>query len=175
MLSSPLKLVMVIIPNLFWHLCITYHRFLTLCTKSVKFIHKVEKILKGSLDLIPSPSSSVKVQIVDRKVFLRWRAKHCWALSKNLWKQKVCWCLPAMFCLVISSKLFRRSFEFSLKVKVMGSNPGYIFLNLFYFKIGFQSKFWMRQYGTICSNTSERPEQFLNHMLLKRIPGCFQI
>ena len=29
---------------------------------------KVEKILKGSLDLIPSPSTSVKIQIMGRKV-----------------------------------------------------------------------------------------------------------
>ena len=28
---------------------------------------KVKKILKGSLDLIPSPSPSVKVQIMDGK------------------------------------------------------------------------------------------------------------
>ena len=31
-----------------------------------------------------------------------------------------------MFCLYISSKLYRPKFEFSLKVKVMGSNPGYL-------------------------------------------------
>ena len=31
---------------------------------------KVEKILKGSLDLIPSPSLSVKIQIIDRRVSL---------------------------------------------------------------------------------------------------------
>ena len=32
-------------------------------------------------------------------------AKHCWALSTNVWKQKVCWHQPAMFCLITSSKL----------------------------------------------------------------------
>ena len=32
---------------------------------------KVEKILKGSLDLIPSPSPSVKIQIIGGKVYLR--------------------------------------------------------------------------------------------------------
>ena len=32
---------------------------------------KVEKILKGSLDLIPSPSHSVKIQIIEGKVYLR--------------------------------------------------------------------------------------------------------
>ena len=39
---------------------------------------KVEKILKGSLDVIPSPSPAVKIQIMGGKV-----AKHCWVLSTN--------------------------------------------------------------------------------------------
>ena len=45
---------------------------------------KVEKILKRSLDSIPSPSPSVKIKIT-------WgvKAKHCWALSTNFWKWKV--------------------------------------------------------------------------------------
>ena len=36
---------------------------------------KVEKILKGSLDSIPSPSPSVKIQITGRKVYLRCKGK----------------------------------------------------------------------------------------------------
>ena len=36
---------------------------------------KVEKILKGSLDLIPSPSLSVKIQIMGRKICLRCKGK----------------------------------------------------------------------------------------------------
>ena len=58
------------------------------------------------------------------------KAKHCWALSTKFWKQKVCWHHPVMFCLITSSKLSIRPLEFSLKVKVMGSNPGYL-LKLF--------------------------------------------
>jgi hypothetical protein len=34
------------------------------------FSNKVEKILIGSLDLIPSPSPSVKIQIMGGKSFL---------------------------------------------------------------------------------------------------------
>ena len=56
---------------------------------------KVEKILKSSLDSIPSPSTSVKIQIFAWGV----NVKHCWVLSTNCWKQKVCWHHPAMFCL----------------------------------------------------------------------------
>ena len=37
--------------------------------------YKVEKILKGSLDSISSPSSSVKIQIIGGKVCLRCRGK----------------------------------------------------------------------------------------------------
>ena len=49
-----------------------------------------------------------------------------WALSTNFWIQKGCWPHPAMFCLITSSKLSCQLFEFSLKVKVMGSNAGYL-------------------------------------------------
>ena len=35
------------------------------------------------------------------KVCLRCKAKHCWALSTNFWKQKVCWQHPAMTTLII--------------------------------------------------------------------------
>ena len=38
-----------------------------------EYLSKVEKILKGSLNLIPSPSS--KIQIMDRKVCLRCTGK----------------------------------------------------------------------------------------------------
>ena len=41
--------------------------------KMTNFDTKVEKILKGNLDLIPSPS--VKFQIMSGKVCLRWKGK----------------------------------------------------------------------------------------------------
>ena len=40
---------------------------------------KVENNLKGSLDSIPSPSPSVKIQINGGKVCLRCKANDCWA------------------------------------------------------------------------------------------------
>ena len=47
--------------------------------KNLSFISwyfvKVEKILKGSLDSIPSPSPTVKIQIIGRKFVLK--AKDC--------------------------------------------------------------------------------------------------
>ena len=52
--------------------------------------HKVEKILKGSLDSIPSPS--VKIQIMDRKVCLRCRGKMLLGVVNKLLNTK-------MFCL----------------------------------------------------------------------------
>ena len=66
--------------------------------------NKVEKILKDILDSIQSPSPSVKIQIV-----FAWgvKTKHCWALSTNFWKQKVCWHHLVMFCLMTSRKLSR--------------------------------------------------------------------
>ena len=52
------------------------------------------------------------------------KAKHCCVMSTNILFSKVCWQRPAMFCLYNSSKLSRPQFDFSLKVKVMDSNPG---------------------------------------------------
>ena len=57
---------------------------------------KVEKISKGSLDSIPSPSPSMKIQTMGRKFCLRWKGKTL---------LEVCWHHPAMFCLITSSKL----------------------------------------------------------------------
>ena len=38
-------------------------------------MNKVEKILKGSLDSIPSPSPSVKIQFMGGKIGLRGKGK----------------------------------------------------------------------------------------------------
>ena len=82
---------------------------------------KVEKILKGSLDSIPSPSSSVKIQIMDEKVCLRCKGKTLLGIFNKLLKTKSLFTSPSK-----PSKLSSPLFEFSLKVKVMGSNPGYL-------------------------------------------------
>ena len=80
--------------------------------KSKKKFFKVGKILKGNLDLIPSPSFSVKIQSMGGKVCLRCKGKTLLG--------------PAMFCLITSSKLSRQKIKFSPKVKVMRSDPGYL-------------------------------------------------
>ena len=46
-------------------------------------------------------------------------------MSTNFLFSKVCWQRPAMFCLYTLSNLSCPWFEFSLKVMVMGLNPGY--------------------------------------------------
>ena len=50
------------------------------------FISKVEQILKGSLDLIPSPSLSVKIQIYRRKSLL------------EVIRQNIAGCCQQTFC-----------------------------------------------------------------------------
>ena len=89
-----------------------------------RYVCKVEKNLKGSLDLILSPS--VKIQIMRRTVCLKCKGKTL--LAVGFWIWKVCWQRPAMFCLYTSSKHSRPWFEFSLMV--MWLNPGYL-LNFF--------------------------------------------
>ena len=45
---------------------------------------KVEKILKGNLNLVPSPSSSVKIQIMGGKVCLTCKTKSLLTLPFNV-------------------------------------------------------------------------------------------
>ena len=86
---------------------------------------KVEKILKGSLDSIPSPSPSVKIQIMGGKICMRCKGKTLLGVVNKLLKTKnFCRHHSAMFCLITSSKLSRQWFELSLKM--MGLNPGYL-------------------------------------------------
>ena len=62
-------------------------------------IIKVEKILKGSLDSIPSPWFSVKIQIMSGKVGLRRRGKTLLGVVNKLLKTTSLLTCPAMFCL----------------------------------------------------------------------------
>ena len=56
--------------------------------KVASIVHKVENILKGSLDSIPSPSPSVKIQIMGRKVCLRCKGKTLPGIVNKLLKTK---------------------------------------------------------------------------------------
>ena len=56
---------------------------------------KVEKILKGSLDSIPSPSSSGKIQIMGRKVCLRCKGKTLLGVVNKLLKTKSLLTMPS--------------------------------------------------------------------------------
>ena len=51
-------------------------------------VGKVEKILKGSLDSIPSPSPSANIQIMGRKIFLRCKGKTLLVIVNKLLKTK---------------------------------------------------------------------------------------
>ena len=87
-------------------------------------IGKVENILKGSLDSIPSLSHSSYGRRCKGKTLL--------GLSTNFWKQKVCWHHPAMFCLITSSKLSANNLNFHWRRRWWDRIQA-IFLNLFYF------------------------------------------
>ena len=90
---------------------------------ALKTFIKVRKILKGSLDLIPSPSSSVKIQIMDKKVCLMCKGKTLLDIVNKLWKQKICWHHPAMFCLCTQVNFPAYNLNFYLRWR---SNPGYL-------------------------------------------------
>ena len=89
-------------------------------------------------------------------------AKHCCVMSTNFLFSKVCCHHPAMFCHVTSSKLSCQYFEFSLKLKVMGSNPGYLLKSFLYFIITASTT---TDSGTtnITSNCENRPVSGTNN------------
>ena len=68
---------------------------------------KVENVLKGSLDSIPSPSPSEKIQITGGKVYLRCKGKTLLGrrCQQSFESKKFCWHHPAVFCLIALSKL----------------------------------------------------------------------
>jgi len=69
---------------------------------------KVEKILKGSLDSIPSPSSSLKIQIMGGKVCLMCKGKPLLGVVNTLLKAKFVDITQQCFALLPRlSKLFR--------------------------------------------------------------------
>ena len=67
-------------------------------------VYKAEKILKGSLNSIPSPSPSLNSNYGWESLLEVYiLAKHCWVLSTNFLFSKVCWQCLAMFCLYSSN------------------------------------------------------------------------
>ena len=58
---------------------------------------KVEKILKGSLDSIPSPSPSVKIQIMGGKVCMRCEGETLLGFVNKLLKTKSLLSMPSNF------------------------------------------------------------------------------
>ena len=86
-----------------------------------KILHKVEKILKGSLDWIPSPSSSVKIQIMSGKVCLRCKKQNIAWRCQQTFKNKMFDDITQQ-CLALLT-------HFSLKSKVMGLHPVKSFLH----------------------------------------------
>ena len=63
-------------------------------------------------------------------------------MSTNFLFSKVCWQCPAKFCYYTSSKLSRRWFEFSLKVKVMVLNPGYLLKYFLLYLVLLMWQYW---------------------------------
>ena len=87
---------------------------------------KVEKILKDRLDSIPSPSPSVKIQIMGGKVGLGCKGKTL---------------LGAVNKLVLPKKIKTKNSNVYDSLKVMRSNPGYLLKSsLLYLKFGYSEK-----------------------------------
>ena len=82
---------------------------------------KVEIFLKGGLDLLPSPSPSVKIQIMGGKVCLRCKGKTLLGVvNKLLKKKKNVDITQQCFAFTPQANFPAHDFKFSLKLKVMG-------------------------------------------------------
>ena len=103
-------------------LCICVCFFLSYCS-----ISKIENISKGSLDSIPSPSTSVKLQILCGKVCLRCKGKniagHCQQTCEN---KKFVDITQQCFAILPQVNFSANNLNFLLTVKLMGLNPGYL-------------------------------------------------
>ena len=89
-------LIMYIVSFSWWKVNQTY-----ITTRYIihSLLFKVENILKGSLDSIPSPTPSVEIQIMVGKVFLKCKVKTLLGVVNKLLITKGCWHHPAMFYL----------------------------------------------------------------------------
>ena len=113
---------------LFYEICSKYPPYLFIWDCSfMKFAQNIHPTrLFGPTRLIGPWEYLLKLKLIAGKFTWGVKANHCWALSTTFLFSKECWHHPAMFCLITSSKLSRQLFEFSLMVKVMWSNPGYL-------------------------------------------------
>ena len=99
---------------------------------TLNIFHKVENILRGSLDSIPSPSPSVKIQILGGKVCLRCKGKTLLGVVNKLLKIKK-FVDRAQLTLAHLKQIFPPIFWIFLKLKVMGWNAGYLLKNRYFF------------------------------------------
>ena len=76
---------------------------------------------------------------------------------------------PAMFCLYTPSKLSCPSVEFSLKMKVMGSNPDYLLKSfLLYIEYEIDLKFTIFFRGPLTSNSRQAPTPLVENVMQTR-------
>ena len=95
------------------------------------FSVKVEKKIKGSLDSIPSPLPSVKIQIMGGKVCLRCEGKtKCW---QQTFENKIFVDITQQCFVLLLQVNFpaNNPVKLSLKMKVMGLNQGCYLLKSF--------------------------------------------
>ena len=97
------------------------------------YLYKVEKILKGSLDLIPSPSPPVKIQIIGGKVCVRCEGKTLLGIVNKLLKTK-CLSTSPLQCFALLPEINFPTNNLNFHWRWRWCDPiKMIFLNLFYF------------------------------------------
>ena len=112
---------------------------------SSNYLHKVEKILKGSLDSIPSPSHLGKIQIMGRKIYLKCKGKILLGVVDKLLKTKRLLKTPSNVLPLYVKQTFLPIICIYTKGDRMGWNPGYLLKSfLLYYGI-LLPKLWLRK------------------------------
>ena len=103
--------------------------------------YKVEKILKGSLDSMPSPSRSVKIQIMGRKVCLSCKVKRLLGIVNKLLNTKSLLTSPSNVLPYYLKKTFLPIIWIFTEGERWWDQIQANFLNLFYFSFSKVSLF----------------------------------
>ena len=124
---------------------------------------KVENILKGSLFSIPSPSPSVKIQIMGRKVCLRCKGKTSLDIATKIWKKKFADITQQCFALLAQVNFLANNLNFHWSCRWWDWIQS-IFLNLIYFSVVIHLSWIFAKELSTCLPTTHTHSELLSDL-----------
>ena len=129
-------------------------------------LYKVEKILKGSLDSISSPSPSVKLQIMGWKVCFRCKGKTLLGIVNKLLVTKSLLTTPSNVLPLHLKQTFPPTIWILTEDKLMGSNPGYLLeYFLFYGIYAIGNRIYGEQKSNVFHKNSKKSVLYISRMI----------